>query len=96
MDLNDLKNFDCADAIQRFQAASDEMHDQTASEITSGIEYKAMLEDSIFQTRDILLEMQEASEKESKINRRRFWITLIVSLVAATAAVIAVLPCTTP
>lgn len=44
------------------------------------------------ETHDTLLQMQEASEKESKINRRRFWITLIVSLIAATAAVIAVLP----
>lgn len=44
------------------------------------------------ETHDALLQMQEASEKESKINRRRFQITLIVSLVAATAAVIAALP----
>lgn len=57
-------------------------------EINKQSERDALLKE----THDALLQMQEASEKESKINCRRFWITLIVSLVAATAAVIAVLP----
>ena len=98
MDINDLKNFDCTDAIQRLQAASDEMRNQMASEITSGIEYKAMLENSIFQTRDTLLEMQEASKKDAVLQTKRFIIqavlsvaSLIAAVVAAVAAIIALL-----
>lgn len=50
-------------------------------------------DNAIKETRDLLLKMQEESERESKINRRRFWISLIVSLIAAIAAVISALPC---
>lgn len=49
-------------------------------------------DNAIKETRDLLLKMQEESERESKINRRRFWISLIVSLIAAIAAVISALP----
>ncbi|MGN0422829.1 MAG: hypothetical protein ACI4EY_08845 [Lachnospiraceae bacterium] len=49
-------------------------------------------DNAIKETRDLLLKMQEDSERESKINRRRFWISLIVSLIAAIAAVISALP----
>ena len=50
-------------------------------------------DNAIKETRDLLMKMQEESERESKINRRRFWISLIVSLIAAIAAVISALPC---
>lgn len=49
-------------------------------------------DNAIKETRDLLLKMQEESARESKINRRRFWISLIVSLIAAIAAVISALP----
>ena len=49
-------------------------------------------DNAIKETRDLLLKMQEESERESKINRRRFWISLIFSLIAAIAAVISALP----
>ena len=49
-------------------------------------------DNAIKETRDLLLKMQEESERESKINRRRFWISLIVSLIAAIAAVISASP----
>lgn len=49
-------------------------------------------DNAIKETRDLLLKMQKDSERESKINRRRFWISLIVSLIAAIAAVISALP----
>lgn len=41
---------------------------------------------------EIFNKFQQDSERESKISRRRFWISLIVSLIAATAAVISALP----
>lgn len=49
-------------------------------------------DNAIKETRDLLLKMQKDSERESKINRRRFWISLIVSLIAAIAAVISAIP----
>lgn len=41
---------------------------------------------------ELLNKMQADSDREAKINRYRFWITLIVSLIAAIAAVISALP----
>lgn len=53
----DLHNFDCSSAIEKLQVVSDEVHDRVASETISKVEYTAMLEDSVFKTHDILLEM---------------------------------------
>ena len=57
-----------------------------------------MLEDSVLKTHDILLEMQEASEKESTVNSKRFIVqtvlsasSLIVAAIAAVASIIALL-----
>lgn len=74
------------------------MHDRVASETISKVEYTTMLEDSVLKTRDILLEMQEASEKESTVNSKRFIVqtvlstaSLIVAAIAAVASIIALL-----
>ena len=44
------------------------------------------------ETLDLLLKMQADSEKESKLNTRRFWINLVVSVIAAVAAVLSAIP----
>ena len=49
-------------------------------------------DNAIKETRDLLLKMQEESERESQFNKRRFWLYLFVSLIAATAAVISAVP----
>lgn len=94
----DLSNFDYSSAIKKLQVASDEVHDQVASEAISKVEYTAMLEDSVFKTHDILFEMQKASEKESTVNSKRFMVqtilsaaSLIVAAIAAVASIIALL-----
>ena len=85
-------DYDFSHAMDMIQDATDEMQNRIVSGIISEQEYKGMLEDCVFETRDILRKMQEDSERESKISRRRFWISLVVSLIAATAAVISALP----
>lgn len=94
----DISNFDYSSAIEKLQVASDEVHDQVASGAISKVEYTTMLEDSVLKTRDILLEMQEASEKESTVNSKRFIVqtvlsavSLIVAAIAAVASIIALL-----
>jgi len=94
----DLHNFDCSSAIEKLQVVSDEVHDRVASETISKVEYTTMLEDSVLKTRDILLEMQEASEKESTVNSKRFIVqtvlsaaSLIVAAIAAVASIISLL-----
>lgn len=94
----DLSNFDYSSAIKKLQVASDEVHDQVASEAISKVEYTVMLEDSVFKTHDILFEMQKASEKESTVNSKRFMVqtilsaaSLIVAAIAAVASIIALL-----
>lgn len=94
----DLSNFDYSSAIEKLQVASDEVHDQVASEAISKVEYTAMLEYSVFKTHDILLEMHKASEKESTVNSKRFMVqtilsaaSLIVAAIAAVASIIALL-----
>lgn len=94
----DLSNFDYSSAIEKLQVASNEVHDHVSSEAISKVEYTAMLEDSVFKTHDILLEMREASEKESTVNSKRFMVqtilsaaSLIVAAIAAVASIIALL-----
>lgn len=91
-------DYDFSHAIDMFQDATDEMQDKISSGIIAEQIYKGKLEDCIFETRDILRKMQEDSDKESKINQRRFVIqtvltvaSLVTALVAAVAAVIALL-----
>jgi len=91
-------DYDFSHAVDIFQDAIDEMQDRISSGIIAEQIYKGKLEDCIFETRDILRKMQEDSDKESKINQRRFVIqtvltvaSLVTALVAAVAAVIALL-----
>lgn len=44
------------------------------------------------ETLNLLLKMQADSEKESKLNSIRFWINLVVSVIAAIAAVLSAIP----
>lgn len=93
MNLNDL---DCSQIADRIHDTVDEMHDRAASKIITEQEYKGQLENCIFETRDALRKMQEDSEKESKINKRRYWINFFITLVAAIAAVISAIVCLIP
>ena len=75
-----------------------ESQERTSRKMLAEQNYKAALENSIFQTRDALLKMQEDSEKESDIATRRFIIqtvlsvaSLIVAVIAAVASIIALL-----
>ena len=85
-------NTDISKIVDSMQNAIEENHERIASGIIPEQEYNGMLEDCVFETCDILRKMQENSERESKLNRRRFWISLVVSLIAAAAAVISALP----
>lgn len=52
-------------------------------------EYKAEQDAAVFETRDLLRQMQEESAKESQLNTRRFVIQTVVSVAALIAALIA-------
>ncbi len=52
-------------------------------------EYQAQQDAIIFETRDLLLQMQEESAKESQLNTRRFIIQTVISVAALIAAVVA-------
>lgn len=93
MNLNDL---DCSQIMDRINDTANEMQDRVASQIISEQEYKGQLENCIFETRDALRKMQEDSEKESKINKRRYWINFFIALIAAIAAVISAVVCLIP
>ncbi|MCI9423050.1 MAG: hypothetical protein HFG81_10100 [Dorea sp.] len=93
MNLNDL---DCSQIMDRINDTANEMQDRVASKIISEQEYKGQLENCIFETRDALRKMQEDSEKESKINKRRYWINFFIALIAAIAAVISAVVCLIP
>ena len=93
MNLNDL---DCSQIMDRINDTANEMQDRVASKIISEHEYKGQLENCIFETRDALRKMQEDSEKESKINKRRYWINFFIALIAAIAAVISAVVCLIP
>ena len=93
MNLNDL---DCSQIMDRINDTANEMQDRVASKIISEQEYKGQLENCIFETRDALRKMQKDSEKESKINKRRYWINFFIALIAAIAAVISAVVCLIP
>ena len=93
MNLNDL---DCSQIMDRINDTANEMQDRVASKIISEQEYKGQLENCIFETRDALRKMQEDSEKESKIDKRRYWINFFIALIAAIAAVISAVVCLIP
>lgn len=93
-----LDGFDCESAMNHVREAVQESQERTSRKILAEQNYKAALENSIFQTRDALLKMQEDSEKESDIATRRFIIqtvlsvaSLIVAVIAAVASIIALL-----
>lgn len=93
-----LDDFDCESAMNHVREAVQESQERTSRKILAEQNYKAALENSIFQTRDALLKMQEDSEKESDIATRRFIIqtvlsvaSLIVAVIAAVASIIALL-----
>lgn len=52
-------------------------------------EYKSSKDSCIFETRDILLQIQEESAKESTIQQKRFIIQTVLSVAALIAAVVA-------
>lgn len=91
-----INDSDMQKTISHLEKSVSQMYSADSEYLNAKAEYQMSKDSCLFETRDMLRQMQEASERESKINRRRFWVTLIVSLVAATAAVIAVLPHTLP
>lgn len=93
-----LDDFDCESVMNHVREVVQESQERTSQKILAEQNYKAALENSIFQTRDALLKMQEDSEKESDIATRRFIIqtvlsvaSLIVAVIAAVASIIALL-----
>ena len=93
MNLNDI---DCSHVMNRINDTVDEMQDRVASKIIAEHEHKGQLENCIFETLDALRKLQEDSEKESKINKRRYWINFFITLIAAIAAVISAVVCLIP
>lgn len=93
-----LDDFDCESVVNHVREVVQESQERTSRKMLAEQNYKAALENSIFQTRDALLKMQEDSEKESDIATRRFIIqtvlsvaSLIVAVIAAVASIIALL-----
>lgn len=67
-------------------------YDWHTQKLVDEINRQSDRDNAIKETRDLLLKMQEDSDRESRLNKRRFWINLLVSLIAATAAVISAAP----
>lgn len=59
-------DYDFSHAMDMIQDATDEMQNRIVSGIISEQEYKGMLEDCVFETRDILRKMQEDLNENPK------------------------------
>lgn len=85
-------NIDASKLVDQMRQAVDASNEEMSEHLAAKTDYRAQLDNCVFQTRDLLLKMQEESERESKLNAKRFWINLFISLIAAVAAVISALP----
>lgn len=86
-----LDNIDISQVMDNMQNAIEENHEQIASGIISEQEYKGMLEDCVFETRDILRKMQEDSDKETKYNHCANVIIItiaVLTLIATVASIV--------
>ena len=61
--------------------------------ITDEINKQSDRDTALRETHDLLQQMYKASEEESKINKKRFWINFFIALIAAIAAVISAIVC---
>ena len=84
-----LNIFDYSHAMDRINAATDEIHDSISAGIIAEQEYKAQLEDCIFETRDIIHKMQNESKKDKK------WVIIgtISSVIAAIGTIVSLIIC---
>lgn len=58
----------------------------------SDYESEAKMRNDIHEIQETLKRMQSDSEKESKLNAKRFWINFFIALIAAIAAVVSASP----
>lgn len=89
MESDIFKGIDVSPVLADLESTVDETHERIANEMISELEYRELLEDSIFKTRNALLEIQKASEDESIIEAKRFKIQTILSVASLAAAVVA-------
>lgn len=75
--------------FSKLESAVNNEHQQAYEIAKANAKYQAQQDAVIFETRDLLLQMQEESAKESQLNTRRFIIQTVISVAALIAAVVA-------
>lgn len=78
-------NLDLSETINLASEISQQMDESTKALA----DYHSALDHATFETRDLLLQIQEESAKESQINTKRFIIQTVLSVFALIAAVVA-------
>lgn len=83
-------NIDASKLVDQMRQAVDASNKEMSEHLAAKTEYRAQLDNCVFQTRDLLLKMQEESEKESKKDRNRFIINTFIAVATLITSVIAV------
>lgn len=83
-------NIDASKLVDQMRQAVDASNEEMSEHLAAKTEYQAQLDNCVFQTRDLLLKMQEESEKESKKDRNRFIINTFIAVATLITSVIAV------
>lgn len=83
-------NIDASKLVDQMRQAVDASNKEMSEHLAAKTEYQAQLDNCVFQTRDLLLKMQEESEKESKKDRNRFIINTFIAVATLITSVIAV------
>ena len=86
LNLNDIN---AHELVEHMQQTIFDSKEQISSDKSARIEYEALKDSCLFETRDILIKMQEDSKRESDINRKRFMIQTFISVIALIASVVA-------
>lgn len=74
--------------LLKMKDAVNKSHTEMAEKYGAKAEYRAELEASLFETRDLLREMKESSDRESRYNRRMNAAILIVALLTLAATIV--------
>lgn len=83
-----MEKFDFSQAAAEMKKAVAEEHAELKAARSAEAEYRAELDASIFETRDLLRKMAEESNKESRYNHRVNLIIIIIALLTLITTVI--------
>ena len=93
-----INNSDMQKTISRLEKSVSQMYSADSECLNAKAEYQMSKDSCLFETRDMLRKMQEASDKESALQTKRFIIqtvlsvaSLIVATIAAVASIISLL-----